>query len=80
MKKHYLGEPINIYIQSLINIIVENNCVISTKKGKGKLQIFCGNGEQVIIIYAWRVMIGVPFPLWGGWVPTPSGYLFYHFS
>ena len=30
---YYLGEPFNIYIQSLINIIQENNWVITTKKG-----------------------------------------------
>ena len=26
----------------------ENNWVITTKKGKGKLPLFCGNGERVI--------------------------------
>ena len=30
---YYLDEPINIYIQSLKNIIQENNWVITTKKG-----------------------------------------------
>ena len=30
---YYPGEPINIHIQSLINIIQENNWVITTKKG-----------------------------------------------
>ena len=29
----------------------DNNWVITTKKGKGKLPLFCGNGEQVITIY-----------------------------
>ena len=29
----------------------EKNRVITTKKGKGKLPLFCGNGEQVIPIY-----------------------------
>ena len=29
----------------------ENNWVITTKKGKGKLPIFCGNRERVIPIY-----------------------------
>ena len=40
------GEPVNIHTQSLINIIQENNWVITTKKGKGKLPLFCGNGER----------------------------------
>ena len=30
--KDYLGEPVTIHIQSLINIILENNWVIATKK------------------------------------------------
>ena len=30
---YYPGEPVNIHIQSLINIIKENNRVITTKKG-----------------------------------------------
>ena len=30
---YYPGEPVNIHIQSLINIIQENNWVITTKKG-----------------------------------------------
>ena len=29
----------------------ENNRVITTKKGGGKLPLFCGNGEWVIPIY-----------------------------
>ena len=33
MEKHYPGEPVNIHIQSIINIIQDNNCVITTKKG-----------------------------------------------
>ena len=44
MKKYHPGEPVNINIRSLINIIQDNNWVISTKKGKGKLSLFCGNG------------------------------------
>ena len=32
---YYPGEPVNINIQSLINIIQENNRVITTKKGQG---------------------------------------------
>ena len=30
---YYPDEPVNIHIQSLINIIQENNWVITTKKG-----------------------------------------------
>ena len=48
---YYPGEPVNIHIQSSINIILENNWVITTKKGKGKLPLFCGNGERVIPIH-----------------------------
>ena len=32
-EKYYPGEPVNIHIQSLINIGKENNGVISSKKG-----------------------------------------------
>ena len=35
MKKRYPGEPVNIHIQSLINIIQDNNWVTTTKKGQG---------------------------------------------
>ena len=33
IKRYYPGEQVNLYIQSLINIIQENNWVIDTKKG-----------------------------------------------
>ena len=33
MKRYYPDEPVNIHIQSLINLIQENNWVIPTKKG-----------------------------------------------
>ena len=33
MNKYYPGEPVNIHIQSLINIMPKNNRVITTKKG-----------------------------------------------
>ena len=33
MNKYYPGEPVNIPIQSLINIMQEKNWVITTKKG-----------------------------------------------
>ena len=49
---YYPGEPVNIHIQSLINIIQEKKRAINTKKVKGKLPIFCNNGEQVNPIYA----------------------------
>ena len=32
INRYYLGEPVNIHTQSLINIIQENNRVIATKK------------------------------------------------
>ena len=35
MNKYYPGEAVNIHIQSLINNILENNWVITTKKGQG---------------------------------------------
>ena len=52
MNRYYPGKPVNIYTQSLINIIQENNCVITIKKIKGKIPLFCGNGEQVNTSYA----------------------------
>ena len=51
-EKYYPGEPVNIHIQLLINIILENNWIIITKKGKARLPLFCGNGERVIPIYS----------------------------
>ena len=51
MNKYYTVETFNIHIQSLINIMQNNNRLITTKKGKDKLPIFCGNGELVIPIY-----------------------------
>ena len=52
MKKYYLGELVNIYKQSLINIILENNFLITTEYGKVPLPLFCSNGERVMPIYA----------------------------
>ena len=52
IRKIYPGEPVSIHIQKLINIIQENNWVITTKKSKGELPLFWGNGEQVIPIYS----------------------------
>ena len=52
MKKYYPGEPVNIHKQSSINIIQKNNWVVTTKKGKGKLPLFCSDVEWVIPIYA----------------------------
>ena len=51
-EEYYPGEPVNIHIQSLINIIQDKNWVITTKNGKGKLPLFCGNAKRVIPIYA----------------------------
>ena len=50
MRMYYMVEAINIQIFSQ-----EKNWVITTKKGKGKLPLFCGNGERVIPIYAEEV-------------------------
>ena len=33
INRYYPVEPVNIHIQSLINIIQENNWVVTTKKG-----------------------------------------------
>ena len=52
MNKYHPGETVNINIKSLINILQENNWVITTKKkGNGKLPLFSGNREQIITIY-----------------------------
>ena len=51
MNKYYPGEIVNLHIQSLINIMQENNRLFNTKKGKGKSTLFCSNGEQLITIY-----------------------------
>ena len=42
-----------------MNIIQENHWAITTKKGKGKLPLFCGNAEQVIPIYASTIVVTV---------------------
>ena len=52
MNEYYLGEPVNVHIQSLINIMQENNRLITKKKGKGKLPLFHGNGKRLIPIYS----------------------------
>ena len=52
INRYYADEPVNINIQSLINIIQDNNWVITNKKGKGKLPLFSGNRERVNSIYA----------------------------
>ena len=43
MKKYYPDKPVNIHIKLSINTQQKNNWVIATKKGKGKLPLFCGN-------------------------------------
>ena len=60
MKKYYPGKPVNIHIQSSINITQENNWVITTKNGKGKLPLFCGDGERIITIYGYRHVRNIP--------------------
>ena len=52
MNKYYTGEPFNIHIQSLRNIMQEKIGQSPPKKGRGKLPLFCGNGERLIPIYA----------------------------
>ena len=34
MNKYYADEPVNTYIQSLINIMWDKNWLITTKKGQ----------------------------------------------
>ena len=53
MKKYHPGKPVNIHLQLLINIIQENNWIITTKNGKGKLPLFNGEGERVITVYSY---------------------------
>ena len=49
--KYYPGEPVNIHVQQLINIIQENNRLITTKKRvRVNLPFFSGNRERVIPI------------------------------
>ena len=55
MKKYFPDEPVNIHIQSSINIIQENNWVFTTKNGQVKLSLFNGNGERITPIYASQV-------------------------
>ena len=66
MNKYYPGEPNNIHIQPLINIMQENKQVITTKKGKGKIPLFRGNGEQVIPIYGPSYIHYFGLPNFGG--------------
>ena len=40
-----------------MNIIQENNWVITTKKGKVKVPLFRGNIERVILIYGLEVAL-----------------------
>ena len=43
--KDYLVKPVHKHVQSIQNIILENNWEITTQKGKVKLPLFCGIGE-----------------------------------
>ena len=47
MNKYYPGGPFNIHIQAIINIIHNNNWLITTKIGSGK-----------IIIISWQRRMG----------------------
>ena len=51
INRYYPVEPVNIHIQSLINMIQDKIWSLPPKKGKGKLPLFCGNGERVNPIY-----------------------------
>ena len=51
-EKYYAGEPVNIHIESLINIIQDNNRVTPQEKDNGKLKLFFGNVEWIFTIYA----------------------------
>ena len=57
IKKHYIDEPVNLHMKSLINITRENNRVITTKKHKGKLPLFCVNVEGKISIHTLVYML-----------------------
>ena len=57
-KKYYPNEPVNIRIQLLINIIQNNNWVISTKNTKSNLPLFSDDGERVIPIYVNMYVVG----------------------
>ena len=50
-ERYYPGEPVNIHMQPLINIIQYKDRVIITKKVEDNLPLFCGNGERVTPIY-----------------------------
>ena len=56
-KKYYPGELVHMHIKPLMHIIQEKIGLLPPKKGKGKLPLFCGNGEWVITIYA----VGEPY-------------------
>ena len=43
IKNYYTSVPINIDIQLLLDVIQENNWVITTKNGECELPLFCGN-------------------------------------
>ena len=50
-EKYYPGETFNIHIQSLIILSRRKIGQLPPKKGKGKLMLFFGNGEWVILVY-----------------------------
>ena len=50
---YYPSDPVNVNIQYLLSTVQEKNWVLSTKKWKDKLPLFCGNGERVIPIDVW---------------------------
>ena len=55
INKYYPCEPVNIHTQLSLNTMQETNWETTTKSGKDKSPFFCGNGEQLIHIYAcWK--------------------------
>ena len=59
MNKYYPGEPVNIHIKSLINIMQENNWVITTQKRVGVNYHFFYNRELIITIYGGACKKGI---------------------
>ena len=56
MNKYYPGKPVNIHIQSLINIIRITIGYLPLIMVRVKLRLFHGNGKRLNLIYACRSM------------------------
>ena len=46
-------------------MIQEKNWLINTQEGKGKLPLFCGNGDWLIIIYVVKLVCSACDSVWG---------------